>query len=312
MRTFRAADLQAGGGHLYASVIRYLQADMAPRLFGSDIGADNRAVFTAAAALTEMAGWMAHDSGRDTAARRHFGRALALVQVGGDAQLNAHVLGSMSHLASHLGQPDEAIGFARQGRTVLLSGPRNPGLEARLLALEARGVAANDKSSPAECAQLLLRAESTLENPPYEPASPWVSHFDAGSLASETVRCMRRLGDLAQARSQAERVISLRPSHRTRSRAFGQLALASVLIAQDQPDEACDVVADALGATNSLGSYLVITQLVQVHEQLQPYRGNATVDGFLDFLQDTVRDRLPFYQLLAKDQHHQRGGWEDL
>ena len=36
MKAFRTADLQAGGGHLYASVIRYLQTDMAPRLFGAD------------------------------------------------------------------------------------------------------------------------------------------------------------------------------------------------------------------------------------------------------------------------------------
>jgi hypothetical protein len=54
MRAFRSADLQAGGGHMYASVIRYLQADMAPRLFGSDAGSDDRSLFTAAAALTEM------------------------------------------------------------------------------------------------------------------------------------------------------------------------------------------------------------------------------------------------------------------
>lgn len=59
MRAFRTADLQAGGGHLYASVVRYLQADMAPRLFGTDDGASSPALFTAAAALTEMApgGW---------------------------------------------------------------------------------------------------------------------------------------------------------------------------------------------------------------------------------------------------------------
>jgi transcriptional regulator with XRE-family HTH domain len=60
MQAFRSADLQVGGGHLYASVTKYLQTDVAPRLFGSSAGADNRAVFTAAAALTEMAGWMAH------------------------------------------------------------------------------------------------------------------------------------------------------------------------------------------------------------------------------------------------------------
>jgi hypothetical protein len=47
--------LHAGGGHLYAGVVRYLQADMAPRLFGTDAGANNPALFTAAAGLTEVA-----------------------------------------------------------------------------------------------------------------------------------------------------------------------------------------------------------------------------------------------------------------
>ena len=200
MRAFRTADLQAGGGHLYASVVRYLQADMAPRLFGTDNGAGNTALFTAAAALTEMAGWMAHDAGRDASAQRHFGRALALVQVGDDHQLSAHILGSMSHLASYLGTPDEAIALARQGRAALHAGPVNPALEARMFALEARGVAGKDPADPAECARLLLRAEQALEDTPAAPASTWVSHFDEGSLASETTRCLRQLGDLEQAR----------------------------------------------------------------------------------------------------------------
>jgi tetratricopeptide (TPR) repeat protein len=312
MRAFRSADLQAGGGHLYASVTRYLQADMGPRLFGSDAGAGNRTLFTAAAALTEMAGWMAHDSGRDAAAKRHFSRAFALVQVGGDRQLSAHVLGSMSHLATHLGQPEEAIALARKGRSVLRTGPANPGLEARMLALEARGTAAQVHAAPADCARLLLDAEKALQEAPHEPASPWVSHFDAGSLASEATRCMRQLGDLSQARQQAEQIIVLRPGHRTRSRAFGQLALAGILIAQGEVDHACGIAADALSATHSLGSYLVITQLMQLQQQLQTYRSSPVVAEFLDCLQDTVRDRLPFYQLLTKDHHDQHGGWEGL
>jgi hypothetical protein len=305
MRAFRAADLQAGGGHMYASVIRYLQADMAPRLFGSDDGADDRPLFSAAAALTEMAGWMAHDSGRDTAARRHFGRALALVQVGGDHQLSAHVLGSMSHLASHLGQADQAIALARQGQAALCTGPAGPGLEARMLALEARGVAAKGHASRGECSSLLLRAEKALDDVPAEPASPWVSHFDAGSLASEAARCMQQVGDLQQARQQAERVIALRPGNRARSRAFGQLALASILVVQGEPDHACAIADDVLSATASLGSYLVVAKLLQLQQQLQPYRDTPAVAEFLDCLQDTVRDRLPFYQLAAKDQHGQ-------
>ncbi|HWG65189.1 MAG TPA: NUDIX domain-containing protein, partial [Streptosporangiaceae bacterium] len=126
-----------------------------------------------------------------------------------------------------------------------------------------------------------------------------MSHFDEGSLASETTRCLRQLGDLEQARQQAERIISLRPSHRTRSRAFGQLALASVLIAQQEPDQAVGIAADVLNATQSLGSYLVISQLIQLQRQLEPYSGNAVVAEFLDCLQDAVRDRLAFYQLTA-------------
>jgi tetratricopeptide (TPR) repeat protein len=246
---------------------------------------------------------MAHDAGRDASAKRHFGRALALVQVGGDHQLTSHILGSMSHLASYLGAPDEAIALARQGQAALHAGPANPALEARMFALEARGVAGKDPADPAECSQLLLRAERALEDTPASTVSTWVSHFDEGSLASETTRCLRQLGDLKQARQQAERIISLRPSHRTRSRAFGQLALASVLIAQQEPDQAVGIAADVLNATQSLGSYLVISQLIQLQRQLEPYSGNAVVAEFLDCLQDAVRDRLAFYQLTAEGQH---------
>jgi 8-oxo-dGTP diphosphatase len=127
------------------------------------------------------------------------------------------------------GAPDEAVALARRGQAALHAGAVNPALEARMLALEARGVAGKD---PAECTRLLLRAERALEGTLSVSVSTSMSHFDEGSLASETTRCLRQLGDLEQARQQAERIISLRPSHRTRSRAFGQLALASVLIAQ--------------------------------------------------------------------------------
>ncbi len=306
MQAFRSADLQVGGGHLYASVIKYLQADLAPRLFGSDEGADNRAVFTAAAALTEMAGWMAHDAGRDPVAKQHFGRSLALVQVGGDRQLSAHVLGSMSHLASHLDQPGEAIVLARQGQAVLRAGPANPGLEARLLALQARGFAGQQHRDRAECVKLLLNAEKALAASPAEPASPWVSYYDEGSLASEAARCMRQLGDLAEARRQAERIITLRPSHRTRSRAFGQLALVTVLVAQGKPDEACGIAYDVLAATQSLGSFLVIGQLLDLQQLLQPHRGSTVVADFLTCLAETLKERLWLYHWLTKDARGQR------
>jgi transcriptional regulator with XRE-family HTH domain len=179
MAAFRSADLRVGGGHLYASVVTYLQADVGPRLFGGDDGCESTAVFAAAAALTEMAGWMAHDAGRDVAAKQHFGRSLSLAHVGGDHQLSAHVLGSMSHLATHLHQPEEAIALARQGQTTLQQTVPSPDLRARLLAMEARGNA--ERGEAAACTSLLTEAEALLSKPSPEQPSPWVSTFDPGS-----------------------------------------------------------------------------------------------------------------------------------
>jgi transcriptional regulator with XRE-family HTH domain len=78
MQAFRAADRQVGGGHLYATVVAYLHEWVAPRLFGGNTTEDGMLVLCAAAALTEMAGWMAHDAGLDDRAERHFDRALSL------------------------------------------------------------------------------------------------------------------------------------------------------------------------------------------------------------------------------------------
>ena len=308
MQAFRSADMQVGGGHLYASVLNYLQTEVGPRLFSGDDNTESATVFTAAAALTEMAGWMAHDAGRDKAAKHHFDRSFALVQVGGDHQLSAHVLGSLSHLANHLSQPDEAIALARQGQAVLQNAVPHPDLEARLLAMEARGLAGRQQSK--ECIQLLLRAEKALDESPSEPPSPWTSRFDKGSLASETARCMRQLGDWAEAQRQAEHIVRLRSRNRTRSRAFGQLTLVAALIEQQQPDEACAIAQEVLDCTQSLGSFLVIEQLLELKRLLRPHRANRIVGEFLMCLEESLHQRQWLSQWLVKNQRRITSGSE--
>lgn len=294
MQAFRKADRQVGGGHLYATVINYLHTEVAPRLFGHDHANDGSRLFTAAAALTEMAGWMAHDAGLDGRAQQHFGRAFDFVQIGGDHQLSAQILASMSHLAHHLDQPDKALQLALRGRKLLRNGPPQPELEARLCAMQARGYAA--QRDTAICTQLLAKAEAVLSGSHPEAPSPWISHFDEGSLASEAARCMRQLGDLAEARRQAERIVTLRPAERARSRAFGQLTLVTVLVAQDKPDEACAVAHDVLDATTSLGSFLVIEQLADLRQLLEPHRANKVVAHFLLRLDEALRERSWLHQ----------------
>ena len=296
MRAFRAADLQVGGGHLYATVVSYLQTALAPRLFGTV--ATGPMAFTAASAITEMAGWMAHDAGRDATARQHFTQALNLATAGDDAQLRVHILASMSHLALHQGEPEQAIRFARQGQEGLGA---VPGLAAQLLAMEARGLAALPHPELGACGRALLQAEQALDEEPGEQPSPWISRFDEASLASEAARCLRQIGQLDAAGRQAERIIELRPGSHARSRAFGQLLLASVLIAQGEPEQACALAQQVLDATQPLSSYLVLQQLHELAGLLDPFQANRHVASFVAGLNDALRQRLSLYTWLAVD-----------
>ena len=163
MQAFRSADRQVGGGHLYAAVVKYLHTQVGPRLFGGDLVVEDPAVFTAAAGLTEMAGWMAHDAGRDDRAYSHFLRAFHLSKAGQDRQLGVHVLASLSHLAHHRADPHGAIRFAQAGESALAASPRNPELAARLLAMRARD------EPPSETIRRLVRSWDKLKPHWMEP-----------------------------------------------------------------------------------------------------------------------------------------------
>jgi len=306
MEAFRAADRQVGGGHLCASVVRYLQAELGPRLFGASVDESGPQLFCAAASLTDMAGWMAHDAGHDGLARRHFDRALELAALGGDRQLGAQALTSLSHLAHHLGQPQQAMAFARNGQQRLSRGPYNPELAARLLAMEARGLAAQGEA--AACMQVLVQAEKVLGGEGRRALSPWVSRFDEASLASEAARCLRQLGDLGAAQRQAERVVALRSRERARSRAFGQLMLANLLVAQGELDGACAKGYEIVGGTQALGSFLVVQQLEGLRGVLEPYRSVRVVGEFLADLREALAGRAWLSQWPKLDPHCQTGG----
>lgn len=296
LQGFRAADVKVGGGHLYTTITQYLTTEIAPRLL-APTEPTGHSIFASAAALTEMAGWMAHDAGRDDLADRHLTRATDLARLGDDHQLSAHIMASRSHLARHQHQPAAAIDLAATGRHLLGFDHRSPSLAARLITMGASGYAA--ARQPAQALGLLAEAERMLDSTPSEPASPWISTFDEGALASETARCMRTLGDLAETSRQAHRVVTLRGTDRTRSWSFGQLILADTMIANNEPTNACHLAAEVLDATHALGSYRVLRELLNLKTALYPHRSQREVATFLDRLQDTLDERLWLYRWIA-------------
>jgi transcriptional regulator with XRE-family HTH domain len=284
MEAFRIADRQVGGGRLYPGLISYLNASIGPRLLTS-----RSAPFHAAASLTAMAGWMAHDTGRDTTARAHFDRAWLLAQVGNAKESQGDIAAARAHLELHLGDPQEAVRTARKGRADLAGRPRHPGLLARLHAMEARGLAVLGGPKH-ECVRLLHAAEVVLGHPADEP-SPWTAPFDEASLASEAAWTLHSIRDFSAARRAAERVIELRQRDRARSRAFAQLALALILISQPRPEpiEACAVGLKVIEESAAVSSVRINRHLMQLRRKLERYRMIRDVAEFL-----LVFDATPF------------------
>jgi hypothetical protein len=274
-----------GGGHLYPTVVRYLETEVGPRLVmvsddrEDDGGGGGGGVFPAAVSLTDMAGWLAHDAGDDELANRHFVRALRLARVTGNAALSVNVMASMSHLALYQQQPDKAVRLARAGREQLGRGALPPTLVARLYAMEARGLAACREATT--CHQALAAAERTLQHARDAQSADWLGHFDEGSLAAEAATCFRQLGDLWEAERRAERVIALRAGDQTRSRAFGQLILAGIYVERDELERACALGHEVLRATQGMESARVTERLLGLRQQLLPWRDSGIVAEFL-------------------------------
>lgn len=283
---FRSADRQTGGGRLYGAVVRHLTDRVAPRLVGAGSCLQ---VFAVAAALTEMAGWMAHDSGQDDLAARHFSRALPLAKASGDLPLSANVAASKSHLALQTGDSAGAAHWAQTGLELSNLGPRVPALTARLHTMRARALAAAEQHAPAERALAAARNEI---HAPADTAHPWLSPFDAAALASESALILRDLGRHSHALAQAELAVTLREAGRTRSLALSHITLMDILIRQGDLDTALAAGRALLDTSPTLGSVRVVHQLDDLRRLLERHKGYGPVREYAVRLDEARRARV--------------------
>lgn len=278
---FQAADRQVGGGRLYPALLRFLRVELAPALVDPR-GDGSASMFEAAASMTEIAGWMAHDGGDDSAAHSHLTRAYRLATAAASNTLAGNVCASMAHLATQLGRGDDAVRIAEVGLERATSAEGTAWLVARLHAMRAHGYSLNLQTADANAA--LDTAETALVAAAGTEHAEWIARFDEGALASERALCLLGLGDLAGAEAAARRVIELRDGDRVRSRAFGQLTLARVLVRAGRPDEAATVGAEVCEVAPSLTSERVRSRLAGLGAELLPHRAVAGVGSFLERL----------------------------
>jgi len=155
--------------------------------------------------------------------------------------------------------------------------------------MEARALATLRRQ--ADSARALMSAEQALDRVAAHGPSPWVSPFDHGSLAAEASQCMQQLLKLTAARRHSEQVIQLRTGTHARSRAFGQLRLACILVSLGEVEQACAVAEAALASSDRLSSSRVLELCHTLHTQLQPHAYNPAVEPIAQSLSSALATR---------------------
>ncbi|MFI6050731.1 transcriptional regulator [Streptomyces violascens] len=273
-------DHRFGAGHVRPVVVHYLNSVVSGLLAGSYRESVGRQLFAAVARLTELAGYMAVDTGQPGLAQRYYIQALRLAQAADDRGYGGYVLAaSMSHLAAQLGNPREIAQLARAAQEGA-RGRVTPRAEAMFYAAEARGHALLGDART--CQAVAGRALSALDaaDPDSGDDPSWIAHFDHAYLADELAHCHRDLGQSEAAARRAEESLAGHPESRARRRAIGLILLATAQVQQREVEEACATGTRAVELLSTLRSNRGADYLEDLQVRLEPYGDDPAVREF--------------------------------
>jgi hypothetical protein len=258
--------------------VHYLNSVVSGLLAGSYREQVGRDLFAAVSRLTELAGYMAVDTGQPGLAQRYYIQALRLAQAAGDRGYGGYILAAgMSHLAASLGNPREIAQLARAAQEGA-RGQVTPTVEAMFYAAEARGHALlGDARSFSAVAGLAVEAMDHSD-PARDPS--WIAHFDHAYLADELAHCHRDLGQAVPAARRAEEALAAHPASRARRRAIDLLLLADAQAQQRDLDRACHTGAEAVVLLSGLRSNRGVEYLEDFRRRLAPFTAEPVVRAF--------------------------------
>jgi hypothetical protein len=271
-------DHRFGSGHVRPVAVHYLNSVVSTLLTGSYREATGRELFAAVARLTELAGYMAVDTGQPGLAQRYYIQALRLAQAAGDRGYGGYVLAAgMSHLAASLGNPREITQLARAAQEGA-RGQVTPTAQAMFLAAEARGHALLGDARACDVA--VGRAVEALERATPQDDPDWIAHFGHAYLSDELAHCHRDLDRPGPAAERAGQALAGHPPTRTRRRAIGMLVLASAQLQAREVDQACHTAAEAVGLLGQVRSSRGAEYLDDFRQRLQPFAAEPAARAF--------------------------------
>jgi tetratricopeptide (TPR) repeat protein len=275
-RAFRVLDNRMGGGRIRPTVVDYLHGNIVPLLHNSRCTEEvRRSLFSAAAELTQLAGWQAYDLEQQGLAQRYLVQALSMARFAGDESLGGEIVAAMSHQAIWVSQLDQAIDMAQAAQA---SAHRVglPVLETEGLVMEAHAYALLGDAGA--CSRALKRASVSFERGGSEPPA-WLRYFDHAYLAARIAHCFRALGQGDATEKYALRSLDM-DERFIRGKAFNIALLAAGYAAQGEVEQACATGRDAVDRIVALDSARAVTY---IRNLLVDLRGHDDVGEYRDF-----------------------------
>lgn len=290
---FRLWDAQCGGGLRRKAVVGQLH-EVTDLLQEPQPEATSKRLFTCAAELAELAGWMSYDVGLQPNAQKYFVLALHAAKEAGDKPLGSYILSSMSRQMIHLGRPDDAlelVHLAQYGSRECAT----PRTQAMLYAMEARAYA--NMGQPSKCKRAARMAEETFADAGAdgEREPDWIRFFSEAELNAENAHSYRDLAYVAGrsptyaslAEPVMERAVELfaKDDDHQRSYALNLIGMATVHLLKKEPEQSAALGRQALDIACKVRSERVNTRLRKtVYTAARDFGGVAEVTELTDEL----------------------------
>lgn len=231
----------------------------------------SREILALGARYAEFAGWMAQESGNDSAALWWTDRAVELADAGEDRALAAYSLVRRALVTLYREDAQETIDLAREAQRAGTS-DRIRGLAAQR---EAQGHAlAGDFNA---CMRSLDRARELLSAAQPETGPVLGTSNLTDPVAMVSGWCLHDLGRAREATAILDQEIQRVPPHALRSQARYGVRRALAHAAAGEIDHACTLLGQVLGVVDTVSSATIATDLRRLARVLSRFHTASSV-----------------------------------
>jgi hypothetical protein len=274
-QVFSASDAAFGGGMARRALAAYLASDVGPRLAAPARPAIRCRLYSAAAELAYLCGFMCFDDELSGLSQRYYLAALRLAAEAGDQCRYSLTLRAMSVQALRLSQHRHAVHLAEAAAAT----GRVAGLGRRAFLYSQLAVAHAAERDRINALASLTAAERYLEG---ATSSSPIGAYNSASLAHTQAKVRALLGDHKGASSALVVSLRNRPRAERRARVITLASLAEIQLCRGHLDEAVATWQAFLDDYPSLACGRADNALKTMRAKCRPYTRNPAARALLD------------------------------